>query len=84
MELKRGKRYASPRQRWWKVTATQYDVRDFKAVAPRYGTMADLDRLVEALHTRGMRLMLDLVPGHTSIDHPWFLESCKHELSAAQ
>jgi glycosidase len=56
-----------------------YDVRDFKKVAPRYGTLEDLERLIEALHALGIRLMLDLVPGHTSIDHPWFLESCKHE-----
>jgi maltose alpha-D-glucosyltransferase/alpha-amylase len=59
-----------------------YDVRDFKAIAPRYGTLEDFRELVAALHGRGIRLMLDLVPGHTSIDHPWFLESCKAEPNA--
>jgi maltose alpha-D-glucosyltransferase/alpha-amylase len=56
-----------------------YDVSDYYKVAPRYGTNADLKRLfVEALK-RGIRILLDLVPGHTSIDHPWFKEACKHE-----
>jgi alpha-glucosidase len=52
-----------------------YDVADFTCVAPEYGTQADFDRLVAACHARGLRLMLDLVPCHTSIEHPWFVES---------
>lgn len=52
-----------------------YDISDFTGVASEYGTLADLDRLVEACHARGLRLLLDLVPCHTSIEHPWFLES---------
>ena len=52
-----------------------YDISDFTDVAAEYGTLADLDRLVEACHARGLRLMLDLVPCHTSIQHPWFIES---------
>lgn len=56
-----------------------YDVRDYKAVAPRYGTLDDFKRLLADCHAAGLRVMLDLVPGHTSIDYPWFLESCRHE-----
>jgi maltose alpha-D-glucosyltransferase/alpha-amylase len=56
-----------------------YDVCDYYAIAPRYGTMADFERLLKEVHGRGMRLLIDLVPGHTSSEHPWFIESCKHE-----
>lgn len=52
-----------------------YDIADFTAVAAEFGTLADLDRLVEACHARGMKLLLDLVPCHTSVQHPWFVES---------
>jgi alpha-glucosidase len=52
-----------------------YDIADFTDVAPEFGTLGDLDRLVDACHARGLRLMLDLVPCHTSIEHPWFVES---------
>ncbi len=54
-----------------------YDVRDHKKVAPRYGTEADLRQLLEAAHGMGIRVLLDLVPGHTSEEHPWFRESGK-------
>ena len=56
-----------------------YDVRNYKLVAPRYGTNADLQRLFREAHARGMHVILDLVPGHTSIDHPWFKASCRPE-----
>lgn len=56
-----------------------YDVRDYKKVAPRYGTNEDLYRLFEEAHTKGIRVILDLVPGHTSEEHPWFKESQKAE-----
>ncbi len=56
-----------------------YDVSDFYAVAPRYGTNADLRRLFEEARRRGVRILLDLVAGHTSIEHPWFQASCRHE-----
>jgi alpha-glucosidase len=49
-----------------------YDVADYTAVDPRFGTMADLDALIACTHERGMKLLLDLVPCHTSIEHPWF------------
>ncbi|MCD8076496.1 MAG: DUF3459 domain-containing protein [Lachnospiraceae bacterium] len=54
-----------------------YDVRDYKKVAPRYGTNSDLYRLFGEAHRRGMHVLLDLVPGHTSEEHAWFLESQK-------
>ena len=52
-----------------------YDISDYTDVAAEYGTLADLDALVAACHERGLRLLMDLVPCHTSIEHPWFVES---------
>lgn len=52
-----------------------YDITDYTDVAPEFGSVADLDALVDACHARGLRLLLDLVPCHTSIDHPWFVEA---------
>ncbi|MEX1143044.1 MAG: alpha-amylase family glycosyl hydrolase [Thermoleophilaceae bacterium] len=49
-----------------------YDVSDHAAVGPLFGTLADFDRLVEQAHARELRVLLDLVPCHTSIEHPWF------------
>lgn len=54
-----------------------YDVRDYKKCAPRYGTNEELKALFEAAHEKGIRIILDLVPGHTSDQHAWFKESCK-------
>ena len=54
-----------------------YDVSDYYSVAPRYGTNEDLRRLFTEAHNRGMHVLLDLVPGHTSVEHPWFKESMK-------
>ena len=56
-----------------------YDVRDYKKVAPRYGTNNDLYRLFGEAHKRGIRVLLDLVPGHTSEEHEWFQMSQKAE-----
>ena len=56
-----------------------YDVRDYKKVAPRYGTNNDLYRLFHAAHEKGIHVVLDLVAGHTSEEHAWFKESCKDE-----
>jgi alpha-glucosidase len=52
-----------------------YDIADYCAVDPAFGTMEDFDRVLEALHRAGIRLILDLVPNHTSDEHPWFQES---------
>ena len=54
---------------------TGYDVSDYTAIAPEYGTMDDVSRLIEAVHQRGMRIIFDLVMNHTSIEHAWFRES---------
>ncbi len=54
-----------------------YDVQDYKKVAPRYGTNEDLYNLFKEAHTRNMHVILDLVPGHTSDKHEWFLQSQK-------
>ncbi len=52
-----------------------YDVADYCDVDPLFGSLAELDRLLEAAHARGLKLILDLVPNHTSSDHLWFQES---------
>jgi maltose alpha-D-glucosyltransferase/alpha-amylase len=54
-----------------------YDVSDFYHVAPRYGTNRDLARLCREAHRRKIKVCLDLVAGHTSIEHPWFKASCR-------
>jgi alpha-glucosidase len=54
-----------------------YDISDYTDVAPEFGTLADLDALVAAAHGRGLRLLLDLVPCHTSVEHPWFVEASR-------
>jgi alpha-glucosidase len=51
-----------------------YDVSDYKGVDPVFGTLDDFDALVAAARERGLRVLLDLVPCHTSIEHPWFSE----------
>lgn len=56
-----------------------YDVSDYYKAAPRYGTNEDLKQLFAEVHRRGMHILLDLVPGHTSVEHEWFRESMKPE-----
>ncbi|MGQ7805908.1 alpha,alpha-phosphotrehalase [Hafnia alvei] len=50
-----------------------YDVADYCAINPDYGTMADFERLVDEAHQRGMRIVMDMVFNHTSTQHPWFV-----------
>lgn len=56
-----------------------YDVADYYHTAPRYGTNEDLKRLFQEAHSRGFHVLLDLVPGHTSVEHPWFKASMRPE-----
>ena len=52
-----------------------YDIADYQDIEPRFGTLADFDALLAAVHERGMRLVMDLVVNHTSAEHAWFKES---------
>lgn len=52
-----------------------YDISDYQDVDPSFGTLADLDDLIAALHGRGIKVVMDLVVNHTSDEHPWFIES---------
>jgi alpha-glucosidase len=52
-----------------------YDIADFRGIDPSFGSMEDLDRLIEELHRRKMKLVMDMVLNHTSDAHPWFRES---------
>jgi glycosidase len=52
-----------------------YDVSDYENVYPPYGTVQDMDRLIDETHKRGMRIILDLVVNHSSDEHAWFQES---------
>ena len=52
-----------------------YDVANYTDIHPLFGRLEDFDRLLNETHRRGMKLILDLVPNHTSDEHPWFVES---------
>jgi len=52
-----------------------YDISDYDAIHPDFGTMADFQRLLDEAHARDLRVILDLVVNHTSDEHPWFQES---------
>ncbi|MBI0578783.1 alpha-glucosidase [Neobacillus cucumis] len=52
-----------------------YDISDYQKIMDEFGTMADFDQLLQEVHDRGMKLILDLVINHTSDEHPWFIES---------
>jgi oligo-1,6-glucosidase len=54
-----------------------YDISDYEAIMPEFGTMADFDELLSGVHQRGLRLILDLVVNHSSDEHRWFQESRK-------
>jgi alpha-glucosidase len=52
-----------------------YDISDYCGIDGIFGTLAEFDQLLKAVHERGLKLILDFVPNHTSNQHPWFLES---------
>ena len=54
-----------------------YDISDYLSIDPIYGDIQDVDLLIKELHSRDMKLVLDLVVNHTSDDHQWFRESRK-------
>lgn len=61
--------YASPQD------DNGYDISDYQSIHPAFGTLSDFDELVAAIHSKGMKLVMDLVVNHTSDEHPWFVES---------
>ena len=56
-----------------------YDVKDYTGVDPQFGTLEDFRALVEALHDRGMKLMMDMVVNHSSDEHPWFRQELRRK-----
>lgn len=56
----------------------KYDVTDYKAIDPLYGSMEDFERLVQECDKRGIKLIIDLVLNHTSSEHPWFTAACEY------
>jgi alpha-glucosidase len=52
-----------------------YDISDYRDVDPLFGTLEDFDHLLQQAHARGLKVMIDQVPSHCSIEHPWFAES---------
>lgn len=52
-----------------------YDISDYRSIAPEYGTMQDVEQLIDEVHRRGMKIVLDMVMNHTSDQHKWFKES---------
>ncbi len=67
--------YASPQ------VDNGYDISDYEAIDPVFGTMADLDELIAGLHEHGMKLVIDLVVNHTSDEHAWFVDSASSRTS---
>jgi alpha-glucosidase len=59
-----------------------YDISDYRDVDPIFGSIADLDRLVERAHELDLRVLLDFVPSHTSSEHPWFIDARSSRSSA--
>lgn len=56
-----------------------YDISDYEAIDPQYGTMADMDELISEAKKRGIRIIMDLVVNHTSDQHKWFIEARKNK-----
>ena len=56
-----------------------YDTSDYRAIAQKFGTMEDFDRLLEECHKRDLKVIMDMVINHTSTEHPWFLKAMESE-----
>ena len=69
--------YASP------LNDGGYDVADYRSIDDRLGTLADVDTLIEGAHARGIRVLMDIVPNHTSSEHRWFKELLLSEPGSA-
>lgn len=54
-----------------------YDVADYRNVDPRFGDVSDAEHLIRQAHARGLRVLFDIVPNHTSSEHPWFVEAMR-------
>jgi len=67
--------YPSPTDKPYKEHDCGYDISDYRGINPLFGTMSDFETLVEEIHNRDMKLVMDMVMNHTSIEHPWFKES---------
>lgn len=67
--------YPSPTDKPYKEHDCGYDISNYKDINPEYGRMADFDKLVKEIHEREMKIVLDMVMNHTSIEHAWFKES---------
>lgn len=67
--------YPSPTYKPAREHDCGYDISDYRAINPEYGDMRTFERLVDEMHARGMRIVLDMVLNHTSTEHPWFKES---------
>lgn len=63
--------YKSPMDDWG------YDISDYQDIEHRFGTLQDMENLIDEVHARGMKLLLDLVITHTSVKHEWFEDSAK-------
>ena len=60
-----------------------YDVADYRAIDPRFGTLDDVRGLLGDAHALGLRVLADIVPNHTSAEHPWFREALAAEPGSA-
>ncbi len=67
--------YPSPTYKDYKDHDCGYDISNYRDINPEYGDMATFEKLVAEMHGRGMKIVLDMVMNHTSVDHPWFVES---------
>lgn len=59
-------------------TYHKYDITDYTDIDPQYGTMGDFDNLIKSAHKRSIRVIIDFVINHTSIEHPWFTEAAEY------